>query len=78
MEFSELYKIVNYIDRILRYREPIKIIIENNTLFIKCKNGTPTVVYKGDINNIYQVLNALKVINELIPLVDNVLNDLED
>ena len=72
MKFCELYKIVNHIERILRYREPKEIVVEDNTILMKCKNGTPTNIYRGDENNITQVLDALKVIEELVPLINNI------
>ena len=72
MTFKELYKIVNKVDRILRYREPQQIIIDKNSIILIYTRGINDIIYQGDTNNFKDILEALEVIEELIPLIKNI------
>ena len=70
MNFKELYKIVNKVDKILRYREPHRVeIIDNKVIITLGNNKTKEIIFQGSIENCIEVLEALKVIDELIPLI---------
>ena len=71
MTFKELYKIVNKVDRTLRYREPQQIIIDKNSIILTYTRGINDIIYQGDTNNFKDILEALEVIEELIPLINN-------
>ena len=70
MSFKELYKIVNKVDKILRYREPHQVeIIENKVIITLGNNKAEEIIFQGNFENCIEVLEALKVIDELIPLI---------
>lgn len=73
MSFKELYKIVSKVDKVLRYREPHKVDIIDNKVIITLGNSKrEDVIFKGEQESCIEVLEALKVIDELVPLIKNI------